>query len=230
VSETNISRIIPLALVHHANQYLIAETYDNREGISQIVEGYAATLHLHDKYGIPINLHLSGTLMEAIAWHRPEFFTLVKELRAKRLLNVLGGTYAENVMPLFSPAFNRRQLNEDLWLCRRHLDCSPAEIKICWVPERVWDTEKLAPVLTDPTLANGGYRFVLLDNRLLYPNSGSYPESPRAIFDSTGPYDGMDDFMKAPHPPPGIEVDWNVACTTHRIEGGQRLGCHTDLR
>ena len=200
--ETNIPRVIPLALVQHANQYLIAESYDNREGISQIVEGYAATLHLHDKYCIPINLHLSGTLIEAIAWHRPEFFALVKKFRAKRLLNVIGGTYAENVMPLFSPAFNRRQLNEHLWLCRRHLDCSPAEIKICWVPERVWDTEKLASVLADPTLANGGYRFVLLDNRLLYPSSGSYRGSQRVIFDSTGPYDRMDDFIEAQSPRP----------------------------
>lgn len=224
MSETNTPRAIPLALVHHANQYLITETYDNREGISQIVDGYAEILHLHLRYGIPVNLHLSGTLMETVAWHRPEFFGLVKELQAKRLLNVIGGTYAENVMPLFSAGFNRRQLNEHLWLCRRHLDSSPAEIKICWVPERVWDTGKLAPVLADPSLANGGYRYVLLDSRHLYPTAGSYPESPRALFDSTGPYDGIGGLARNAFLQPEVDSNQKVACEIHCIEGGNGLG------
>ena len=223
MSETNLPRSLPLALVHHANQYLIAENYNNRQGISQIVEGYAAILHLHDKYGISINLHLSGTLMEAIAWHRPEFFAVVKELRAKGLLNIIGGTYAENVMPLFSPGFNRRQLNEHLWLCRHHLDCLPAEIKICWVPERVWDTANLAGVLTDPSLANGGYRFVLLDNRILYPTNGSYPESPRASFDSGGPYDRMDSLTRRQSPQPESASGPEDACAIYHIAGSDGL-------
>ena len=180
---------MPLALVHHANQYLITDGYDNREGITEIVEGYAAALRLHEKYGIPANLHLSGTLIETLAWHYPWFLELVRDLREKGLISLIGGTYSENVMPLFEPSFNSRQLDEFLWLYRRHLRRPPEEVEVCWVPERVWDTEKLAPTLTSSELANGGYRFVLLDDRLLYPTNGSYEGSPRARFDSIGPFD-----------------------------------------
>ena len=42
----------------------------------------------------------------------------------------------------------------------------PDELGVFWVPERVWDTDKLAPTLTDGTLPNGGYRQVLLDDRV----------------------------------------------------------------
>lgn len=181
-------RTVPLALVHHANQYLLTDGYDNREGITELVEGYTAALRMHEKYGIPANLHLSGTLIETLAWHYPWFLEMVRELRAKGLISLIGGTYAENVMPLFQPSFNLRQLDEFLWLYRHHLGVPPEEVRICWVPERVWDTGKLAPVLTSRNLANGGYRFVLLDDRLLYPTNGSYQGSPRALFDSAGPY------------------------------------------
>jgi starch synthase len=185
---TRTKQAVPLALVHHANQYLLADHYDNREGITEIVEGYTAALRLHEKYGIPATLHLSGTLIETLAWHYPWFLDLVRGLREKGLISLIGGTYSENVMPLFDASFNKRQLDEFFWLCRHHLRCPPEELEVCWVPERVWDTEKLAPVLTDDNLANGGYRFVLLDDRLLYPTHGSYQGSPRASFDAAGPY------------------------------------------
>jgi alpha-amylase/alpha-mannosidase (GH57 family) len=123
--------------VHHANQYLITDGYDNREGITEIVEGYAAALRLHEKYGIPASFHLSGTLIETLAWHYPWFLELVRELREKGLISLIGGTYSENVMPLFEPSFNSRQLDEFLWLYRRHLRRPPQELEVCWVPERV---------------------------------------------------------------------------------------------
>src|SRR5919199_7018645 len=108
VNSTQTPRRIPLALVHHANQYLIADDYDNRQGIGDIVRGYAAALRLHEQYGVPANLHLSGTLIETLAWHCPWFLKLVRALRAQGLITLLGGTYSENVMTPFSPDFNRR--------------------------------------------------------------------------------------------------------------------------
>jgi starch synthase len=179
---------VKLGLVHHANQYLITDDYDNRQGISPIVEGYAAVLRLHEQYGIVANLHLSGTLVETIAWHCPWFLTLVRELRAKGVVSIIGGAYSESVLPLFDDEFNRRQLDEYLWLCRWHLGCAPEELRACWVPERIWSTERLAALLGSDRLANGGYRLVLLDDRALYPTGASYRGSPRAAFDASGPY------------------------------------------
>jgi starch synthase len=214
---------VPLALVHHANQYLVTNGYGNRQGISDIVEGYAEVLRLHEKYAVPANLHLSGTLIEAVAWHCPWFLARVRELRAKGLVTLIGGTYAENVMPLFPPDFNLRQLNEHLDLYRHHLGCPPAAVKICWVPERVWNTAKLAPVLTSEALANGGYRFVLLDDRLLYPTGGAYPGSPRAQFDAAGPYGAAAASYTVHQPTPAGRAGSPEVCRPYCIAGANGL-------
>src|SRR5690606_34745487 len=74
-------------------------------------------------------------------------------------------------------------LNEELQLYKDHLQIAPADVTVFWSPERVWDTERLAPVLTDPALLNGGYRSVLIDDRLLYPLTDG--EFSRHVFDRT---------------------------------------------
>ena len=198
---------LPLALVHHANQFLITDGYANREGITSLVRGYRALLELHEKYRFPLNLHLSGTLIEATAWHHPEFLQLVRRLRESGIVHLVGGTCAENVLTAFDDDFNRRQLEELLWLYEQHLGCPPEEVDTCWIPERVWDTDKLAGLLTNPDLANGGYRYVLLDDRLLYPTGGTYAGSDRERFDDTAP----------DRPPPAD------ALRPYRIAGGHGL-------
>ncbi|WP_454699532.1 glycogen/starch synthase [Arthrobacter humicola] len=174
---------LPLAIVHHANQFLVTDGYQDREGLTSLVNGYAALLRLHEKYRTPVTLHLSGTMVEAAAWHHPWFLAEVRRLRDVGLLSLVGGTYSENILTAFDPEYNRRQLKELFWLYRQHLKCAPEDLEICWIPERVWDTSRLAGLLTDPTLPNGGYRYVLLDDRLLYPTDGSHGSSDRADFD-----------------------------------------------
>lgn len=74
---------VSLALVHHANQYVISDGYAERKGISEVLglsahqRGLLPLLQMHLRYGVPLNLHLSGTLIETIAWHHPEVFSLV---------------------------------------------------------------------------------------------------------------------------------------------------------
>lgn len=57
----------------------------------------------------------------------------------------------------------------------------------CWIPERVW-SEKLISVISDRSLANGGYGSVVLDDRALFRVGRSYEGSPRQVFDRLGPY------------------------------------------
>jgi hypothetical protein len=158
-----------LALVHHGHQHLITDGYDNHEGLSEVLESFGAVLALHLRYRVPLNLHLSGTLLEAAAWQAPEFFGWVDALRDEGLVEVLGSAYSQPVMTLFGAEHNRRQVAEELALLQRHLGVDAADVSGFWVPERVWDTAPLAPLLAHPDLANGGYRFVLLDDRLAYP-------------------------------------------------------------
>ena len=60
-------------------------------------------------------------------------------------------------------------------------------MKTFWPPERVWETRRMAPVLRDAMLLNDGYRYVILDDRLLLsPND---PLNPRQMYDETGHWD-----------------------------------------
>lgn len=197
---------LPLALVHHLNQYLITDGYADREGITSLVDGYTALLHLHEKHRVPAHLHLSGTLIEATAWWRPDFLALVRRLRESRLVSLIGGTYSESVLTAFDEEFNRRQLALLFCLYEEHLRCPPEELDICWIPERVWHTD-LAGQLTSPELPNGGYRYVLLDDRLLYPAGTRYAGSDREQFDATD----------RSSPPPAD------AARPYRIAGGKGL-------
>jgi hypothetical protein len=182
-----------LALVHHANQYLITTGYENREGIEAIVgsdgqnSGFLHILRVHQRLGIAFNLHISGTLLEAIAWHVPEFLDEVRGLLADGLIELVGSSYGQNIMRFFGSEYNRRQLNEELLLYRIHLGVDPSAVKVFWPPERVWDTRRLAPVLRDGRLLNDGYRFVILDDRLfLRPDD---PFTTRRQYDENGGWD-----------------------------------------
>jgi Glycosyl hydrolase family 57 len=178
---------IAFAFVHHANQYLITEGYDNRHGLRVAIgsieskSGFAWVLELHRRYGIPANLHLSGTLLEAIAWHQPDFLLWVRELLEVGLIGLVGSCYAQNIMRFFSYEHNLKQLNEELHLYKIHLGIDPEVVKVFWPPERVWDTTRMAPVLRDSRLLNHGYEYILLDDRLLLPGNGS--GSLRKIYD-----------------------------------------------
>ena len=181
------------ALVHHANQYLITNGYDNREGIEAIIgedastSGFTYVLHLHERFSIPLNLHISGTLLEAIAWHAPEFIRELRRMLSTGLVELVGSCYGQNIMRFFGAEYNRRQLNEELDLYRIHLGVDPREVKTFWPPERVWETKRMAQALRDGQLLNDGYRYVILDDRLLLDPHD--PLNPRKRYDETGAWD-----------------------------------------
>src|SRR2546427_2200598 len=178
---------VSIAFVHHANQFLVTDGYENKQGISSILgkresgAGYLRLFELHRRYGIPFNLHLSGTLLEAIAWHSPEVLSELTDLLRHDLLEMVGSAYGQNIMRFFSREHNMRQLEEQLLLQERMLGLEPEMVKVFWVPERLWDTRALAKVLTDYKLPNGGYEYVLLDDRLFYSKMGDH--SPRRNYD-----------------------------------------------
>lgn len=176
-----------LALVQHANQLLITDGYDHREGISELLDAFAGVLALHLRYRIPLNLHLAGTLLESIAWHRPVFFEWVGALWNEGLLELVGSAHTQNILPLFGQELNRRQLEEHLRAYRQFLGIDPAAVRVFWVPERVWDTHRLAPLLRSPSLPNGGYRAVLIDDRLAYAPGEGGDDDERAHFDRSIP-------------------------------------------
>lgn len=203
LSNQQESRHVHLALVHHANQYLITDGYTDRQGMGEIIglgdlgarrRGLLPLLQLHLNYQVPLNLHLSGTLIETLVWHYPQCFSLIKHLRRAGLLEMVGSTFSQNVMPFFSDDYNLRQIKEELWLYREHLGWDLSTVKTFWVPERVWDTEKLAGVLRSDKLLNKGYAYALLDDRLVHEVGDNYAGSARERFDQGKPLE-VDAFM-----------------------------------
>ncbi|MBV9267024.1 MAG: hypothetical protein JO061_12715 [Acidobacteriaceae bacterium] len=176
---------IAFAIVHHANQYIISDGYGDRTGISYALgsveerRGLVYILHLHRIHRVPANLHISGTLLEAIAWHEPRFLARIAEMYADGLLEIVGSVYAQNIPRFFPNDFNIRQLNEQLRLYEAQFGIDPCEIRGFWPPERVWDTACMPAVLTDGALYNGGYRYVFIDDRVLLPNHGANSERSR---------------------------------------------------
>ncbi len=181
---------VPLALVHHANQLVVTDGYADRDGLSVTAAGYDAVLTLHVELGIPAALHLSGSVLEAIAWHRPALLRRLREHLSSGLISLIGGTYGENVMPLSTPRHNRRQLRAYHDLVEELLGVPRETLRTAWVPERVWDTGSCAPPLRDAAATGVSYQRVLLDDRLRHPlREGRYEDSARAAFDAGGPYD-----------------------------------------
>jgi hypothetical protein len=178
---------VSFALVHHANQYLITDGYDNREGISDIVgseaqdTGILSVLAVHEAEGVPLNLHISGTLLEAMAWHCPKAVHKLRHYIQNGLIELLGSSYGQNIMRFFSPEYNRQQLNEELYLYQSLLGVQARDVKVFWPPERVWDTRRMAPALRDAGLLNEGYRYVIVDDRTLV--SPRDPSLPRSVYD-----------------------------------------------
>jgi len=178
---------VPFATVLHANQLVIGDGYADRDGISATAVGYDAVLTLHLELGIPVALHMSGSVVEALAWHRPDLLARVRHGLDTGLVRMIGGTYGENIVPLATSAHNRRQLLAMADVMRDLLGVDPADVPTAWLPERVWRTGPVVAALADHTLPGGGYRRVLVDDRAMVPVCVDGVEH-RKGFDASGPY------------------------------------------
>ena len=112
--------------------------------------GYTALLELHEKYRSPISLHLSGTLIEAVAWHHPGSCGCPPAARRRHPAPHRRRLRRERPSPPSTRTSTGGSCEELFWLYRHHLGCAPEELDICWIPERVWDTEALAGLLAEP--------------------------------------------------------------------------------
>ncbi len=163
-----------LVLLHHANQLLVTDGYADRDGIGPVADAVLAVVAQHETHGLPGSLHLSGTLVEALAWHRPDVLDRVRALTSQGLLEAVGGAYGEPVLTQLSDDAVRRHLRVTGEVMGRHLGVDAPST--AWVPERVW-SPRLAPLL-----AEHGYERTALDDRLLLPAAA------RPAADARGPW------------------------------------------
>jgi hypothetical protein len=138
-----------LAFVHHANQHI---AYIYEAGI-----GYHRVLDTHEYYRLPVNLHLSGTLMTSLAWNEPIFLNRIKkDVVIDNLVEILGSVMGQNIMPYIDEPLNLWAENESRNMCNYFFGYDP---KVAWVPERVWKS------FIDNDLTSRGFKAVVLDGK-----------------------------------------------------------------
>ena len=135
-----------VAWVHHGNQALA----DN--GAHAQIPGdpgyvgnsFHRTVDTHEYWDVPVDIHMSGTLIQSYAW-MGNGNNLLGRLGGSDFVDMTGGFYAENIAPYATDDMNRfalwyeDEVNESL-VKKPGFPTNPVTI---WIPERVWKSEDL---------------------------------------------------------------------------------------
>ena len=144
---------VSLALLIHSHQpvgnfdHVIEEAYQ---------KSYGPFLQALDRHpSIRMSLHFSGSLLEWLEHHHPEYFDLLKKLTARGQIEMVGGGYYEPILPSIPDPDKHRQIRKLSEYLQKHFGAEP---RGAWVAERVWE-----PGLARP-LAEAGISYVMLDD------------------------------------------------------------------
>ena len=119
------------AAIAHANQSVATRSgtqghiYTNRGDIN-LHPGFIRTVETHAMLKAPLNMHLSGSLISSLLWARqdpaqpgfperdgPTFLNSLKNLINSGTGSLIGGVYAEHIMPYFEGAVNQSLIMND---------------------------------------------------------------------------------------------------------------------
>ena len=136
-------------LNQHLTEYSLAASRASYKGLLRVLRSHPT---------IPVNIHISGTLVNALQWLDPEPLQLIWEgLRAGQF-ELLGSTYAQNVPYSSDDWDNARQIELHLKVLHDAFGVTPVTF---WNPERTWRQSLL------PIIAGNGYRFTLIEDHIL---------------------------------------------------------------
>lgn len=119
-------------------------------------ESYLPFLDVFSRFdSIRISLHTSGSLIEWLAEHHPEYLDRIAEFVEQGRIEVIGGPFYEPILAML-PAQDRvgqiRSYTE--WLERR----LGATVRGMWMPERIWEQSYVRD------LVEGGMEYSILDD------------------------------------------------------------------
>ncbi len=107
--------------------------------------------HKDIKFGI----HNSGTLLEWISKHHPEFLDMLKETAKTGQSEILSSAYAEPILSMIPKRDAIEQIKYYNDRLRKLFDC---EVKGLWLTERIWEPHLIS------TLVEAGIEYTLLDD------------------------------------------------------------------
>ncbi len=142
-----------LALLFHFNQHL----GEHAHLASRVC--YRGLLRvLRARPGLKANIHISGTLIHALAWLDPEPLALIRDGLKAGQFELLGSTYAQNVLYASDDWDNARQIELHQKVLHDHFGVTPTTF---WNVERCW-RQSLVPII-----ASAGYDTVLIEDHIL---------------------------------------------------------------
>lgn len=119
-------------------------------------ESYAPFLDLLEQYPqIPISLHTSGSLLEWLASHHPEYIERVRGLAQRGQIEIIGGPFYE---PILATIPRRDRIGQITAYSRYLEDLFGASVRGMWIPERVWEQSFVGDVTA------AGIEYTILDD------------------------------------------------------------------
>lgn len=110
---------------------------------------------LQDFPELPVVLHFSGSLLDWLARHHPDYIGRVREFVRRGQVELLGGPYYEPILA----AIPRRDRIGQIQLYKQHLEeLFETPVRGMWVPERVWEQSFAGDI------AEAGIEYTLLDD------------------------------------------------------------------
>jgi len=119
-------------------------------------DSYQPFLDLFGRYeSLRIALHTSGSLMEWLAAHQPQYLDQLAEMVAHGRIEILGGAFYEPILAMIPSGDRIGQIRSyTRWLQNR----LGATVRGMWIPERVWE-QSFAHDLVD-----AGIDYTILDD------------------------------------------------------------------
>lgn len=110
---------------------------------------------LQDFPELRVVLHVSGSLLDWLAGHHPEYIERIRGLVHRGQIELLGGPYYEPILA----AIPRRDRIGQIQLYKQHLEhLFQTRVRGMWMPERVWEQSFAGDI------AEAGVEYTLLDD------------------------------------------------------------------
>jgi hypothetical protein len=144
--------IFKIPLIFHFNQHLVEFA---RLAGRVCYRGLLRTL-----LDAPVraNIHISGTLVQALRWVDPEPLELIEAGLKSGQFELLGSTHAQNILIATDGWDNARQIEHHREILEETFSVRPSAF---WNPERCWRQELVS------VLADAGYNVVTVEDHIL---------------------------------------------------------------
>jgi hypothetical protein len=153
------------AVIAHANQSVGTKSgtqnhiFTDRSDLDpDLYPGFIRLIDSAEMLNVPINLHISGTLLMSFQWATqnpaaagypnrdgPTFLGRVKRFATTGPGSLIGGVLAEHIMPYFEGEVNRKSIAQNSELIQNLFGLSEADMGVMHVPERVFHTNTNSP-------------------------------------------------------------------------------------